>query len=134
MYYLKSILIVINLLFPPEKPVTDAAVMEAVQSSLCSGNAGRLADRFAQTPELVIDSEQVEFAAIEASHAEQIMRTFFRKHPPHRFTCVLTGASDRFRYCTGTYESNGQAFAVYVLLRQADQQQFVVDALHFRKV
>lgn len=117
----------------PTKPVTDADITQTVKLSLRSGDAAQLSARFAKTIELVIDAEKVEFQSVQATHAEMILRSFFRKYPPHNFQFVYRGASDRLRYSTGTYESNGQTFAVYVLMRQINDQQFAIKALHFRK-
>lgn len=117
----------------PGKPAIETDITQTVGVSLRSGDAGRLSARFAKTIELVIDSENVEFAAVHADHAELILRAFFRKYPPHRFQFVYRGASDRLRYSTGTYETDGQIFSVYVLMRQTTNQQYVINALHFRK-
>ncbi len=115
----------------PSSPEAD--ITQTVSTSLRQGDAGRLSARFAKTIELVIDTENVEFQAVQATHAELILRSFFRKYPPHNFQFVYRGASDRLRYSTGTYETNGQNFSVYVLMRQADAHHYVINALHFRK-
>ena len=117
----------------PGKSPTEADITQTVGVSLRSGDAGRLSASFAKTIELVIDAEKVEFPAVQATHAELILRSFFRKYPPHRFQFVYRGESDKLRYSTGTYETNGQVFSVYVLMRQTNNQQYVVNALHFRK-
>ena len=117
----------------PTRPVRDAALTETVRTSLTNGNAHQLSAHFAKTLELVIDAEHVSFPSVQATHAELILRSFFRKYPPHRFQFVYQGSSDRIRYNTGTYETDGHSFAVYVLMRQTANQQFVIDALHFRK-
>lgn len=117
----------------PHKPLTEPDIIQTVGTSLRSGDASRLSARFAKTIELVIDTENVEFQAVQATHAELILRSFFRKYPPHSFQFVYRGASDRLRYSTGTYETNGQVFSVYVLMRQASDHHYVINALHFRK-
>lgn len=117
----------------PTEPASDVVISQAVRLSLRAGDAGQLSARFAKTIELVIDTEKVEFSSVQATHAEMILRSFFRKYPPQGFEFVYRGASDRLRYSTGTYETNGQTFAVYVLMRQTANQQFVINALHFRK-
>jgi len=120
-------------IFPGLLPPTETDITQTVGASLRHGDAGQLSTRFAKTIELVIDTEKVEFSAVQATHAEMILRSFFRKYPPHNFQFVYRGASDRLRYSTGTYESEGQVFAVYVLMRQSNDQQFTINALHFRK-
>lgn len=112
---------------------TSPDVMQTVGTSLRSGDASQLSARFAKTIELVIDTEKVEFPAVQATHAELILRTFFRKYPPHSFKFIYQGSSDKFRYSTGTYKADGQAFSVYVLMRQTTDHQYAINALHFRK-
>ncbi|GAB3503425.1 hypothetical protein GCM10027341_32520 [Spirosoma knui] len=133
MNILAGFIFMLYIWFSPTKPVTDAAITQTVKLSLQTGDAAQLSTRFAKTIELVIDAEKVEFQSVQATHAEMILRSFFRKYPPHSFQFVYRGASDRLRYNTGTYESNGQTFAVYVLMRQISDQQFAIKALHFRK-
>jgi hypothetical protein len=119
-------------ILPGELPA-ETDIIQTVGTSLRSGDAGRLSARFAKTIELVIDTENVEFQALQATHAELILRSFFRKYPPHSFQFVYKGASDRLRYSTGTYETNGQVFSVYILMRQTSDQHYAINALHFRK-
>lgn len=108
-------------------------ITQTVGTSLRSGDAGRLSSRFAKTIELVIDTEKVDFQSLQATHAELILRSFFRKYPPHGFQFVHRGSSDRLHYSTGTYETSGQVFSVYVLMRQTNNHQYAINALHFRK-
>ncbi|MFD2572628.1 DUF4783 domain-containing protein [Spirosoma soli] len=117
----------------PHKALTDSDITQTVCASLRSGDASQLSTRFAKSIELVIDAEKVEFSSVQATHAALILRSFFRKYPPHNFQFVYSGASDHLRYSTGTYETNGQTFAVYVLIRQTNGQRFAIQALHFRK-
>jgi hypothetical protein len=117
----------------PTKHVTDVDIIQILKISLQSGDAAQLSARFARNIELVIDAEKVEFQSVQATHAEMILRSFFRKYPPHHFQFVYRGASDHLQYSTGTYETNGQTFSVYVLMRQISDQQFAIKALHFRK-
>jgi hypothetical protein len=117
----------------PAPAVPDSPITETIQTSLTTGNASQLAGRFAKTIELIIDTEKIDFTAIEATHAQLILRSFFRRHPPHCFEFVYKGASDQLRYSTGTYEADGQLFSVYVLMRQNSQQQYVINTLHFRR-
>lgn len=117
----------------PGKPTIETDITQTVGVSIRSGDASRLSARFAKAIELVIDAEKVEFAAVQADHAELILRAFFRKYPPHGFQFVYRGASDHLRYSTGTYETDGHTFSVYVLMRQTANQQYVINALHFRK-
>lgn len=117
----------------PGEVLYETDVTQAVGISLRNGDAGQLSARFAKTIELVIDTEKVDFQALQATHAELILRSFFRKYPPHGFQFVYRRASDKRRYSTGIYETDGQVFSVYVLMRQTPDHHYVINALHFRK-
>ncbi|GAB4052107.1 DUF4783 domain-containing protein [Spirosoma litoris] len=117
----------------PGKSPTEADITQTVGISLRNGDASQLSARFAKTIELVIDAEKVEFPAVQATHAELILRSFFRKYPPHKFQFVYRGSSDRLRYSTGNYETGDQTFSVYVLMRQTPDHGYAINALHFRK-
>lgn len=125
----------LTLTFRPSRvsPAADVALAETVRTSLSSGNARQLSAYFAKTVELVIDAEKVDFSSVDATHAEIILRSFFRKYPPHRFQFVYRGSSEQLLYSTGTYETQGQTFDVYVLMRQTRDRRFIINTLHFRK-
>ncbi len=103
--------------------------------SLRGGQAHELALCFDRQIELVIDAETVDFPVVRAEQAEQILKTFFKKYPPRNFQYVYQGSTARMRYSTGTYQSNGQTFSVYVLMQQSARQPggYVVNTLHLRK-
>ena len=117
----------------PNKLIPGVDITQTVSGSLRSGDASRLSAHFDKTIELLIDAEQVDFQSVQATHAELILRSFFRKYPPHGFQFIYRGGANRLRYSTGTYVTNGQAFSVYVLMRQTTNQQYVINTLHFRK-
>ncbi|MBC3788506.1 DUF4783 domain-containing protein [Spirosoma utsteinense] len=126
-------LLTITLWSSRTRPAADIALTKTVRTSLASGNARQLSTHFAKTVELVIDTENVDFSSVGATHAEIILRSFFRKHPPHRFQFVYRGSSEQLLYSTGIYETDGQTFDVYILMRQTRDRQFVINTLHFRK-
>jgi hypothetical protein len=113
--------------------VSNPSVNEIIRSSFRAGNAGDLAIHFDKQLELLIDSEAVDFSEVRAKHAELILTTFFKKHPPQDFQYVYQGGSAHLRYVTGLYQSAGQRFSVYLLMRQDARQRFVINTLHLRK-
>lgn len=137
MNYLVSLLLILLLWMAsrelPVEPASDADVIKTIRTSLLTGDAGQLSACFAKTIELVIDAEKVDFPALSTSHAELILRSFFRKHPPQGFRFVHQGTSARLHYRTGTYTTDGQTFTVYILMRRTTNRQYVINTLHFRK-
>lgn len=111
----------------------DIKIAEMIRQSMLTGQAHQLAVLFDKQIELVIETETVDFTAISASHAELILKSFFRKNPPQNFQYIYQGNTSRLRYSTGIYKTNGQTFSIYVLMRQGAQGQFVINTLHVRK-
>ena len=120
---------------------TDVGITDIIQQSLQSGSAQQLAAHFDTNIELIIDTESVEFSSVQATHAEFILKSFFRKHPPQRFQYVYQGIADNQHYSTGTYQSGHDRFQVYVFMRgvrtgretSAGAHHYLINTLHFRK-
>ncbi len=128
-----SFFLALSIWLTPTRPVSDTAIRQVVRAALRTGDAEQLSAQFSRNLELIIDAEKVQFSSVQATHAQLILRSFFRKYPPRNFQFVYQGASDRLRYSTGTYQTNGESFTVYVLFRQSANRQFSINALHFRK-
>ena len=133
MHTIFSLVLTLFIWVLPGKPIPDIDITQTVSGSLRSGDASRLSAHFDKTIELIIDAEKVEFQSVQATHAELILRSFFRKYPPNGFQFIYRGVANRLRYSTGTYVTGGQTFSVYVLMRQTANQQYVINTLHFRK-
>lgn len=117
----------------PVTAATTNSVNEIIRLSFRSGSAQNLAEYFDKQLELFIDTEAIDFPEVQAKHAELILSTFFKKHPPQNFRYVYQGGSARLRYITGLYQTGGQRFSVYMLMRQNAHNRFVINALHLRK-
>lgn len=130
---------------------TDVGITDGVKQALRTGSAQQLAAHFDTNIELIIDSEDIEFPSVESTHAEFILKSFFRKYPPRQFQYVYQGTADHQYYSTGTYQTGHEQFQVYVLMRERSvsvrkgsnpvapanrpsQSQYLISALHFRKV
>jgi Domain of unknown function (DUF4783) len=110
-----------------------AELPDGIRVSLLTGQAHGLATHFDKTIELVIDSEAINFTTVRAGQAELILNTFFKKHPPLKFQYLYLGQSSRLKYGTGTYQSGGQMFSVYMLLRRTTTNEYVINTLQFRQ-
>jgi hypothetical protein len=113
--------------------INENSVNDVIQSSFRAGSARNLAERFDAQLELFIDTEAVDFPEVRAKHAELILSTFFKKHPPQSFQFVYQGGSASLRYVTGLYQTGGQRFSVYMLIRSDAHQRLVINTLHLRK-
>lgn len=114
------------------KKTNDVEVTAKIKSSLKTGNAKELVNLFDKDVELLIDGEKVEFPKISNTHAEQILKSFFKKRPPRDFQFVYQGTAASIRYSTGTYQSTNESYLVYILMK-ATNGQYLIETLQFRK-
>ena len=139
-----GLLLILALWAGSSSQATDSTITDVVRQSLRTGSAQELAAHFDTNIELIIDTEAIEFPSVDATHAEIILKSFFRKHPPRRFQYVHQGTSEHQHYSTGTYQTNREKFQVYVVLKEATDSngqyaevgphQYLINTLHFRKV
>ncbi len=109
------------------------SVNDVIRSSFRAGSARNLAEHFNEQLELFIDTEAVDFPEVRAKHAELILSTFFKKHPPQNFQFVYQGGSASLHYITGLYQTGGQRFSVYMLIRPDTHHRLLINTLHLRK-
>jgi hypothetical protein len=122
-------------LLPPTERVkknNDVEITAKIKSSLKTGNAKELVLLFDKDVELLIDGEKVEFPKIKNTHAEQILKSFFKKRPPNDFQFVYQGNAASIRYSTGTYQSGNDSYLVYILMK-ATSGHYLIETLQFRK-
>ncbi|WP_435354065.1 DUF4783 domain-containing protein [Emticicia sp. SJ17W-69] len=112
----------------------DNELADRIRMSFRGGNPRMLASCLNQQIELVIDSEKIDFQKISSQQAEQIFKIFFQKNPPLAFQYVYQGASNAdLRYSVGTYRSRNKDFLVYILVKRADANKYVIDTIQFRE-
>ena len=142
MKYLMSAIIFIFLTSSATRPNKDDSkiskedkeLADRIRMSFRGGNSRMLASCLNQQVELVIDSEKIDFRKISSQQAEQILKSFFQKNPPLAFQYVYQGASNAdLRYSVGTYRSRNKDFLVYILVRRADANKYVIDTIQFRE-
>jgi len=112
----------------------DNELADRIRMSFRGGNPRMLASCLNQQIELVIDSEKIDFQKISSQQAEQIFKTFFQKNPPLAFQYVYQGASNKdLRDSVGTYRSRNKDFLVYILVKRAEANKYVIDTIQFRE-
>ncbi len=114
-------------------PQTQDDIFNGAKVALKSGNAKDLSKYFNNTIELIIESENVEMDKVNHTQAELILRTFFQKNPAKDFMYVHQGASpEGSKYSTGTYQSNGKSYLVYIVIKQFGGK-YLIDRIDFRE-
>ncbi len=93
-------------------------VEKSIQNSISSGNSQSLSAYFYSTIELTVPETQGSFSK---THAELLMKNFFKKYPVQSFNIINEGqsGSEKSRFALGTYTSSkGETFRVYFLTKE----------------
>jgi Domain of unknown function (DUF4783) len=126
-------LIFLLLLFSFTSPKkADADISIQIKNAIKLGDAHQLSAFFDQNLELVIDSEKVDYNKINNTHAELILKSFFKKKPPKAFYYEYQGNTASIRYCTGNYSSGTEQYWVYIIIKNK-KQGLAIDSIHFKK-
>jgi Domain of unknown function (DUF4783) len=110
----------------------DTDISLQIKKAIKSGDAHMLSSYFEQNLELVIDSEKVDFNKINNTHAELILKSFFKKKPPLDFQYEYQGATASIRYCTGNYKSGNEQYWVYIIIKNK-KTKLAIGSIHFKK-
>lgn len=103
-----------------------------IKNAIKLGDAHALSAYFDQNLELVIDTENVDFNKINTTHAELILKSFFKKKPPHDFRYEYQGMTTSIRYCTGNYRSGKEQYWVYIIIKNKNTKP-AIGSIHFKK-
>ena len=117
-----------------KKKKADNELADRIKISFRSGNSRMLATCLNNQVELVIDSEKIDFSKISSDQAEQILKNFFQKNPPMNFQYVYQGSSNtEVRYSVANFHSKNKDYLVYILIKRAGVNKYVVDTIQFRE-
>jgi hypothetical protein len=98
--------------------------------ALKTGSSKELSKYFNDIVELSIAGEK---SSYNKSHAEIVLKDFFKKYPPLDFQYIHQGSSkEGLKYAIGKYNYNGGSFRVYILIKQFNGNYFI-DTLEFSK-
>lgn len=98
-------------------------INEQVSTALKTGNVKVLVQYFGPT---------VDMAILEVSNvyskpqSEQVLKSFFAKHPPTGFTLVHKGSSKLgMQYAIGTLQTSNGSFRISYYVRKGDEGDFI---------
>jgi len=101
-------------------------IIKAIQES----DAKSLSASFNITIELCLPDNENTYSA---SHAEMIMKDFFKKYPPDSFTVIQKGTTDSIsKFAIGTYLSGSRQYQVYIHLRK-EKEQYLIQKIKFEE-
>lgn len=125
-----SFLLVLFMLFANFNAEKDISIN--IKNAIKMGDAHTLSNYFDQNLELVIDTEMVDYTKINTTHAELILKSFFKKKPPKDFKYEYQGATDTIRYFTGNYKSGTEQYWVYIIIKNK-KDKLAIGSIHFKK-
>lgn len=117
---LYQVVILFSALFAVQ--TVSAQVPDEIVASIRSGNSQNLSKYFNENIELVVlDNENV----YSKAHAEQVVRDFFKKFPPEKFSIIHQGGANDSKYVIGSLQSGTEKFRVYFLLKSRNSAQYI---------
>jgi hypothetical protein len=126
---LNGLTLILCLVFSAQAQTSD----EIVNSSKAALRAGSSKDISAYFSNLVELSLLGEKSSYSKSHAEVLLKEFFKKYPPVDFQYIHQGSSkEGLKYAIGKYSYNGGSFRVYLLIKQFSGN-YLIDTLEFSK-
>jgi hypothetical protein len=105
-------------------------IMNNGKMALKTGSSKELSKYSNDIVELSIAGEK---SSYNKSHAEIVLKDFFKKYPPLDFQYIHQGSSkEGLKYAIGKYTYSGGSFRVYILIKQFNKNYFI-DTLEFSK-
>jgi hypothetical protein len=99
-----------------------AQVPDDIVLSIRTGNSQNLSKYFNENIELVVlENENV----YSRAHAEQVVRDFFKKFPPEKFSIIHQGGANDSKYVIGSLQSGTEKFRVYFLLKSRNSAMYI---------
>lgn len=103
--------------------------LDNIANAIRSGNAKSLAEYFDNSVEVKVLNKE---GAYSKSQAEAIVKDFFSKNPPQKFSFNHDGPSggNNAHYAIGTLETNNGTYRTYIYMKKVGDK-FVIQELSF---
>ena len=97
-------------------------IPDKIISAFATGNSSQLSEFFNNSIELtLLEKEDI----YSKTQAEMILRDFFAKHPPSKFTIIHKGGKDNSRYAIGDLVSGANTYRITFLLKMDGDKVFI---------
>lgn len=97
-------------------------IPEGISLAFKAGNSVELAKYFNSNIELVVLNNEDLYSK---SQAERILKDFFVKYPPKKFTVLHHGGKKDFKYSIAELSTNNITFRVYFLLKTKEEKLLI---------
>jgi len=125
-----ALLILMASLIFSAKAQTSEEIVSNSKVALKAGSSKDISKFFSDLVELSLLGEKSSYSK---SHAEVLLKDFFKKYPPVDFQYIHQGSSkEGLKYAIGKYTYNGGSFRVYLLIKQFSGN-YLIDTLEFSK-
>ena len=99
-----------------------AQIPDDIILSLKSGDGKKLASYFNENIEMVILEKDDVYSK---SQAEQIVKDFFKNHPPSGFSILHQGGKEEAKYAIGKLKNGKGSYRVYFLLKTKGNKTYI---------
>jgi hypothetical protein len=124
-----GLILILCLVFSAQAQTSDE-IVNSSKAGLRAGSSKDIATYFSNLVELSLLGEKSSYSK---SHAEVLLKEFFKKYPPVDFQYIHQGSSkEGLKYAIGKYSYNGGSFRVYLLIKQFSGN-YLIDTLEFSK-
>ena len=97
-------------------------IPQKIVTAFSTGNSSQLSEFFNSSIELtLLEKEEI----YSKTQAEMILKDFFAKHPPSKFTIIHKGGKDNSRYAIGDLISGTETYRITFLLKMEGEQVFI---------
>ena len=126
---LNGLILIFCLAFSAEAQTSDE-IVNSSKAALKTGSSKDISKYFSDLVELSLLGEKSSYSK---SHAEVLVKDFFKKYPPVDFQYIHQGSSkEGLKYAIGKYSYDGGSFRVYLLIKQFSGN-YLIDTLEFSK-
>jgi hypothetical protein len=123
------LILMASLIFSAQAQTSEEIVSNS-KGALKAGSSKDISKFFSDLVELSLLGEKSSYSK---SHAEVLLKDFFKKYPPVDFQYIHQGSSkEGLKYAIGKYTYNGGSFRVYLLIKQFSGN-YLIDTLEFSK-
>ena len=95
---------------------------DEINKALKNGDYKIITENMNETVELVILEKENIYSR---THAEQILKQFFKTHQPTGFEILHNGGSEKSQYYIGTLKTKRKNYRVYYLLKTKESESLI---------
>jgi hypothetical protein len=121
------LILIFSLIFSAEAQTSDE-ILNSSKAALKAGSSKDFSLYFGDLVDLGLLGEKSSYSK---SHAQVLLKDFFKKYPPVDFQYIHQGSSkEGLKFVIGKYTYDGGSFRVYLLIKQFSGK-YLIDTIDF---